>query len=73
MNRNFVLGGDIALNDLYLFLGIDRTEEGESIGWSRSDGYDWIDFNNTISELDDGTKYYRIDAMFPPENFEEDL
>lgn len=72
VNRNFVLGGDIALNDLYLFLGIDGTEEGESIGWSRLDGYDWIDFNNTISELDDGTKYYRIDAMFPPESFSED-
>ena len=73
INRNFVLGGDVVLNDFYLFLGIDKVDGGDDIGWSCLGGYEWIDFNNTISTLEDGTKYYRIDAMFPPENFAEDL
>ena len=68
INRNHVLGGDISLNDFYLFLGLDKVEGGDEVGWF-IDSYDleWIDFENIPMKLDDGTKYYMICITFAPE------
>ena len=71
LNRNFAIGGDVTLNDFYVFLGIDKTEGGDSIGWSCLCGYCWIDFNNYCSSLDDGTKCYVISPVFSPDCFDE--
>lgn len=71
LNRNFVIGGDVTLNDFYLFLGIDKVDDGDTVGWSVLDGYTWIDFSNMPSKLDDGTKYYIISAVFDPECYLE--
>ena len=71
LNRNFAIGGDVTLNDFYVFLGIDKTEGGDSIGWSCLGGYCWIDFNNYCSSLDDGRKCYVISPVFSPDCFDE--
>ena len=73
INRNFALGADISLNDFYLFLGIEKTDGGDMIGWSGVDGYEWIDFENIRSTLEDGTPYYIISPMFEPVDFTENL
>ena len=69
LNRNFAIGRDVTLNDFYLFLGIDKIDGGDDIGWSTMDGYCWIDFSNISSKLDDGTDYYIITTAFCPEDF----
>lgn len=68
LNRNFSLGGDVTLNDFYLFLGIDKIEGGDDIGWFWGN-YElpWIDFENIPMKLEDGTSYYMILTVFGPE------
>lgn len=68
LNRNFVLRGYAPLNEFYEFLGLPKTEYGETVGWTTSDGYSWIDFEHRLISRDDsGTDVYAIDMIFPPE------
>ncbi len=68
LNRNFVLRGYAALNEFYEFLGLPKTEYGDTVGWSTADGYCWIDFEHRlISQDDGGTDIYVIDVIFPPD------
>lgn len=71
LNRNFVLKGQIMLNDYYDMLGLPKTDEGEEVGWSISDGYYWIDFEHRLVERGDGKTYYSIDILFPPDAIED--
>lgn len=76
LNRNFQLCGTVMLNDFYEFLGIDKTEQGDHIGWGQNlwnDGICWIDFNHIKNTRTDGTEYFVIDIPFGPSvDFEED-
>lgn len=67
-NRNFVMRGYASLNEFYEFLGIPQTEYGDSVGWTCSDGYCWVDFEHRIvSNGDDGGTYvYAITPIFEP-------
>lgn len=68
LNRNFVLRGYASLNEFYDFLGLPKTEYGETVGWTTSDGYYWIDFEHRLISRDDGgTDIYAIDIIFSPE------
>lgn len=68
LNRNFVLRGYAPLNEFYEFLGLPKTEYGETVGWTVSDGYYWIDFEHRLISRDDGgTDMYVIDMIFSPE------
>lgn len=68
LNRNFVLRGYAPLNEFYEFLGLPKTKYGETVGWTASDGYYWIDFEHRLISRDDGgTDMYAIDMIFPPE------
>lgn len=71
VNRNYSLGSDVTLNDFYLFLGIDKVNGGDDIGWSWSN-YElpWIDFENAPMRLEDGTPYHMIVMIFAPEPME---
>lgn len=71
LNRNYVLGGCVTLNDLYEFLGIEKTAYGDIVGWAISSELYWIDFAHRKVVLEDGSEYYTIDMIFPPN--EEDL
>lgn len=75
LNRNFILGGGVCVNDLYDFLGIDRMEDGGLLGWTGVDGdIYWIDFEHHLVRLDDGMEILYIQPVFSPvENWDEDI
>lgn len=75
LNRNFMFGGVISLNEFYDFLGIKRSALGDAVGWSSMNGdICWIDFNHHKVTLDDGLECYVIDMVFEPdEDYLEDL
>lgn len=67
LNRNFMLGGVVSLNDFYEFLGLEKTHLGDAVGWSYVNGdVYWIDFNHHRINLDDGMEIYVIDLVFEP-------
>lgn len=67
LNRNFLLGGTISLNEFYEFLGLDNTDEGDELGWSNCNGdIFWIDFDHHKMTLDDGMEVFMIEPVFEP-------
>lgn len=67
LNRNFMFAGVIPLNDFYEFLGLEKTELGDAVGWPSCNGdIYWIDFNHHRLTLDDGMEIYVIDMVFEP-------
>lgn len=67
LNRNFMFFGTIALNDFYEFLGLEKTDFGDTVGWSNVNGdIYWIDFNHRRVTLEDGMEIYIIDMVFEP-------
>lgn len=65
INRNFVLGALITLNDFYEFLGLSPTEYGETVGWFVSDDLYWIDFDNRMVTLDDSDDGMEVCVIYP--------
>ena len=65
INRNFVLGALITLNDFYEFLGLSPTEYGETVGWFVSDDLYWIDFDNRMVTLDDSENGMEVCVIYP--------
>ena len=66
LNRNFVLRGYTTVNELYDFLGLDTTKEGDVLGWAVEDELYWIDFDNRKTVLDDGLEVYIIETPWGP-------
>lgn len=66
LNRNFMMMGDVSLNDFYHFLGLNETEFGATVGWTVCDGLMWIDFDHHKTTLDDGMEIFVIDMVFSP-------
>lgn len=67
LNRNFMFTGTIPLNDFYEFLGLEKTDFGDTVGWSSVNGdIYWIDFNHRRVTLEDGMEVYVIDMVFEP-------
>lgn len=67
LNRNFMLGGCVSLNDFYKFLGLEETDYGSKVGWSTVNGdLYWIDFDHYKTTLDDGMECCIIDMVFGP-------
>ena len=74
LNRTFMLSGHIMLNDYYEFLGLEKTDAGETLGWGIGDDeVYWIDFNHRRMTLDDGMEIFIIDMLFEPYPNWEDL
>lgn len=66
LNRNWILGACVTINDFYEFLGIAPIEGGDDAGWFWEDGITWIDFNHHKTVLDDGLEVYVIDLEYAP-------
>lgn len=71
VNRNFILRGYTSLNEVYDFLNLPHTDQGDVLGWSADYGwcyygYSWIDYYCERRESRDGTEYYAIIFPFPP-------
>lgn len=61
LNRNFTLRGCASLNEFYMFLGLEETKAGETLGWSADDFLEsglgpWIDFDHQTTNIEDGSK-----------------
>lgn len=71
LNRNFILKGEVTLNELYEFLDLPITDEGEQLGWNTYDGeafygYQWIDFYHRHYQTEDGVNVCSIEIPFGP-------
>lgn len=64
LNRDYVMGGVVLLNNFYEFLGLEPTEYGQINGWCGGDGFAWIDFNHKKVTMDDGLECYIIEPMW---------
>ena len=69
LNRNFILRGEVCINEFYAFLGIDKMPCGDDIGWGLDNliesGIMWLDFDNCPAETHD-REYYIISAFMEP-------
>lgn len=71
MNRDFSLNGEVSINNLYSYLGLDYLPEKDDVGWC-SDyminewEYFWIDFVANKQTTDDGLEVYQVYAFQPP-------
>ena len=73
INRNYVLGEEVTLNEFYDFLGLDHTDAGDDLSWYGLDGVQWLDFNHRMTVLDDGMEVCVIDMAFEPVAEEDDI
>lgn len=73
LNRNYCLGADISLNDVYEFLGLAREDASfNDIGWSLMEGVCWMDFDHyTIKDEKTGEDIFVIDFAFDPIPFDQ--
>lgn len=71
VNRDFSLNGEVSINNLYSYLGLDYLPEKDDVGWC-SDyminewEYFWIDFVANKQTTDDGLEVYQVYAFQPP-------
>ena len=67
LNRNYILRGYADLNEFYEFLGLEKTDYGDTLGWEPLDeGMYWIDFNHRKTVLEDGLECYVLEMPFEP-------
>lgn len=72
LNRNYILRGYAPLNELYDFLGLEPTCDGDMLTWEPTDeGEFWIEFNHRKSMLDDGREFYILELPFEPMDEDE--
>lgn len=74
LNRNYILNGEVTLNDWYHNLGLhDHMDEVyDNLVWSPMDEGDyWIDFNHKKKIRDDGREYYEIEIITEPYHLDE--
>lgn len=73
VNRNLCLRGYSDLNEFYEFLGIEKIDYGDEIGWSIDElmegGIMWLDFDNRYTKMDDGMECCVISALSDPNKF----
>lgn len=62
LNRIYVLRGHAVLNEFYNFLGLESTDYGSIIGWSKfdSNGIQWIEFDHHKIIINDDLECYAI-------------
>lgn len=72
LNRNMTLGADVNLDMWCDFLGIERKDGGDKVGWAWTDEFQWIDFDHHKTELEDGLECITIDMVWAPQPGYED-
>ena len=65
LNRNFTQRGYAYLNEFYEFLGLEKTDFGQTVGWVIEDEIYWIDFNHRMAKTD-AMEYIDIEILFEP-------
>lgn len=72
LNRNWMLGADVNINDFYKFLGLEPIEGFDGLEWFWDDGLMWIDFDHHKTTLDDGLEVCIVDLVYHPRLVTED-
>jgi hypothetical protein len=72
LNRQFILEGEVTLNDWYEFLGQDGIgDQGDNIGWNLNKFMDggvmWIETDYVFTHPDDGMDCYIVNFVYPPD------
>lgn len=70
-NKLFTTFGYATMNDFYDLLSLDKTKNGDLLGWLQEDICDfynpaWIEFELELVTLDDGMECYIIRPTIPP-------
>lgn len=77
INRNLNLHGYASINEFYDFLGIDKIDHGDDIGWSYNqcveEGILWLDFDNRHTVMDDGLECCVISALWNPNKLDFEI
>lgn len=69
-NRNLSIKGDCSLNEYLSFLGVEKLDRGDEIGWDISymieemESY-WLDFDNYKTTMEEGLECIVINTMQP--------
>lgn len=70
LNRNLTLRGDASINEFYEFMGVDKIAGGDEVGWDMGylteGGIMWLDFDNRLTQLEDGLECCVISALWDP-------
>ena len=73
INRNLILRGNASINEFYEFLGIDKIENGDDMGWDMNEfieeGIVWLDFDNRHTVMDDELECCVISCSLNPNKF----
>lgn len=77
INREILVSGYASVNELYDYLGLERIDGGNALGWSSSimaDAYwqYWLDFEHDKLVDDDGLEYYVITMSCDPSTERDD-
>lgn len=65
-NMRLQAKGFVFLNEVYDYLGIDMTPEGQCVGWLKGHGDDFVDFriwNNSYADVESRGDYYIVRKM----------
>lgn len=74
LNRDYILSGEVTLNDWYNYIGLkDHMDElYNNLVWAPlEEGDDWIDFSHRHRVTDDGREYYEIEIITEPHHLDE--
>lgn len=70
LNRNLVLRGYVSVNEFFDFLGVEKTDGGDEIGWyideMMESGLMWLDFENCYTKMEDGMECCVISTIISP-------
>lgn len=75
LNHEFMIAGAVPLNLYFEFLGLDKTDYGDVVGWSSMNGdIYWVEFSHGLMTLDDGMEICVINMVYYPEaDWDKDL
>lgn len=74
LNRDYILAGEVTLNDWYNYIGLKdhMNELYNNLVWAPlEEGDEWIDFSHRHKATDDGREYYEIEIITEPHHLDE--
>lgn len=71
LNRKLAKEGEVSLNDFMEFLDLPNVKDGDILGWSQEDGFDfynytWIEFEHVLLTVNDDMECYMIKTPLQP-------
>lgn len=71
LNRDYVLNGEVTMDDWWFYLGLDVPKSGNDVIWTPMDADEyWIDFAHVKRKTEEGAYYYEINIITEPYNID---